>query len=74
MSVLENYWKKFNPSYSDEAQGSMFNFEQMANMVGDIFGQLYQMRAMASLSNLYKMRFTKAESEGYKKFAENFGN
>ena len=74
MNVLENYWKKFNPSYSDESQGSMFNFEQMTNMVGDIFGQLYQMRAMASLSNLYRMRFTKAEQEGYKKFAEKFGS
>lgn len=52
MNRLENYWKKFDDSYSDDAQNSTWGLQKMATLVGDIFGQLYQMRAMANLSNM----------------------
>ena len=39
-------------SVSDEASDSMFGFEQMSSMVSDIFTQIYEQRAMASLSKM----------------------
>jgi hypothetical protein len=57
---MENYFNKFDKSRSDAGKSSMFNFEAIADTLGDIYGQLYQMRAAASLSNLYTKQFTKA--------------
>lgn len=39
-------------SISDESQGSFFNVEQMSSLVGDIFSQIYEQRAAASLATL----------------------
>ena len=41
-------------SVSDESSGSFFNYEQMSQIVGDVFSQLYEQRAAASLSLLIK--------------------
>ena len=50
---LEGWMAKFTQtSTSDEGSKSMFGAEQMANMVGDIFTQIYEQRAAASLSKL----------------------
>lgn len=50
----EGYMAKFAASStSDEAQGSMFNYEQVTQMVSDIFAQIYEQRAAASLSKLF---------------------
>lgn len=49
----ENYMAKFNQiSVSDKAQESFFNYEQIAQMTGDIFSQIYEQRAAATLSHL----------------------
>ena len=53
MNSVEGFMSKFTTNTaSDEGSESAFNYEQMATMVGDIFGQIYQQRAMASLANL----------------------
>ena len=50
----ENYTAKFKAkSFSDKNEGSLWNAEQMVSMVGDIFSQLYEQRAAASLSTLF---------------------
>lgn len=73
MNTLENYFNKFNPSYSDEAMTGNFNFEKMADTVSDIFAQLYQMRAAASLSKLFGNAAKKAQKESFVNFADKFG-
>ena len=50
----ENYMAKFNQiSVSDKAQESFFNYEQIVQMTGDIFSQIYEQRAAANLSKLF---------------------
>ena len=50
---LENYMAKFTASsVSDEGSQSLFNFEQVGKMTADIFTQIYEQRAMASLSKM----------------------
>ena len=39
-------------SVSDEGSQSLFNFEQVGKMTADIFTQIYEQRAMASLSKM----------------------
>jgi hypothetical protein len=52
-TAAEGYLSKYvQTSTSDEAQGSMFNYEQLGGMVAAVFGQIYQQRAAASLSLL----------------------
>ena len=72
-SLLENYFSKYNDSFSDEAQGKIFSFEQIANLTGDIFGQLYQMNAIYSLSGLLRGTASKAELKAIQNFEKNFG-
>lgn len=57
MNAIEGYLGKFSAnSVSDKSQASMFNYEQLGSMVTDVFSQIYEQRAMASLSNiLYKV-------------------
>lgn len=56
VSKAEGWLAKFNQSSSSDkgAQG-FWNFEQMSSMITDIFSQIYEQRAMASLSK-YLMR------------------
>lgn len=50
---LEGWLSKYTQtSVSDEASQSLFSGEQMVNMVGDIFSQIYEQRAAASLAKL----------------------
>ena len=72
MSAIENYFNKFDESHSDAGKSSMINFETIMGTIGDVYGQLYQMRAAASLSNLYTKQFTKAQEKSYKAFADKF--
>lgn len=65
----EGWMSKFTQrSTSDEAAGSLFNAEQIIGMVSDVFGQIYEQRAAASLSKLV-IRKDKALSEASKKVA-----
>lgn len=73
MSAQENWFNKFSSSHSDEAQKSIINSETILETVGDVFGQLYQMRAAASLSKLFTHSMSKAEKEASQKFAQKFG-
>lgn len=73
MNTVENFWNKLNPSYSDEVQGSLINFESIMNTISDVFGQLYQMRAAAQLGQVYKLNYDKTQQDAYKKFAQEFG-
>lgn len=56
VTKAEGWMAKFNQtSSSDAGAESFWNFEQMSTMVTDIFSQIYEQRAMASLSK-YLMR------------------
>ena len=73
----ENWFSKFNSSFSDSAQGGLANYEQMGSLVSDIFSQIYQQRAAASVSKWFKNTdLTKAEKELIQnytaKYAEDF--
>lgn len=52
MNSWENYFGKFSQSYSDKGMESNWSGEKLLDQVTDIFSQLYQMRAAASLSKL----------------------
>jgi phage-related minor tail protein len=52
MHKWDNYMSKFSDSYSDKGQSSNWSYEKIADTVTDVFAQLYQMRAAASLSKL----------------------
>lgn len=73
MNLLENYWKRYDDSYSDDAQNSQWGYQKMATLIGDIFGQLYQMRAMSSLSFLKQNSIAKANEKAFVNFAQKFG-
>lgn len=56
VTKAEGWLAKFNQtSSSDRGSEGFWNFEQMSSMVTDIFSQIYEQRAMASLSK-YLMR------------------
>lgn len=74
MTKWEGYAAKFNPSYSDAANESFLSYEKVADMVSDVFGQLYQMKAAASLSKLSSMSYTKAEKQALQKFSNQYMN
>ena len=65
-TAAEGYMAKFKQkSYSDEAQGSMFNYEQLGDMVASTFSQIYEQRAAASLAKVFmKNGSTKLSKEG----------
>ena len=51
---LEGYFAKFNQSsISDASQGTMLNIEQLSDIVSSVFSQIYEQRAMASLSKVF---------------------
>ena len=51
---VEGFMARFNAdSYSDKSQGSLWNYEQLGNMVASTFSQVYEQRAAASLSKLF---------------------
>lgn len=54
LTAAEGYMAKFAAtSISDAAQGSLLNYEQMSGMVGSIFSQIYEQRAMAGLAKIF---------------------
>ncbi|MGV8961984.1 MAG: hypothetical protein ACOH2V_01205 [Candidatus Saccharimonadaceae bacterium] len=54
-TAAESYLAKFNQtSISDKAQSSFFNYEQIGQMAADVFSQIYEQRAAASLSKIFK--------------------
>jgi len=66
-SRLEGWMAKFGAaSTSDEAAGKLFSAEGMSSMVVDIFSQIYEQRAAASLSKI----FYKADSKVNQKAVE----
>lgn len=73
----ESYMAKFNQnSVSDKGSEGLFNYEQLTQIVGDVFSQLYEQRAAASLSMLLKRPSTSlsAKSESLlKKINEELG-
>lgn len=74
MSLLENYFKRFDKSMSDEGQKKSFGLESIGHTVADIFGQLYQMRAAASLSKLSRLDWDSANKKAYDNFIKNHGH
>lgn len=53
ITKAEGWMSKFSQqSISEAGTGSFWNVEQMSSMVSDIFTQLYEQRAMASLSKI----------------------
>lgn len=50
MTKAENWFKKIEFSTSDEAKGSLMNYEQIGQIVGDVFSQIYEQRAAASIA------------------------
>lgn len=72
MTKWEGYASKFNPSYSDAANESFFSYEKVADMLSDVVGQLYQMRAAASLSKLSAMSYSKAEKDAIQRFSNQY--
>jgi hypothetical protein len=46
----ENWFGKFKGSTSDEGKNSLLNYEQMGTIVGDVFAQIYEQRAAASIA------------------------
>lgn len=54
-TAAEGYLAKFNQnSISDAGQDSLFNYEQMSQIVSSIFSQIYEQRAAASLAMIIK--------------------
>ena len=50
----QGFMAKYNTSsYSDAGTNSMWNYEQMGDMVSSIFSQVYEQRAAAKLSTLF---------------------
>lgn len=73
MSTWENYFHAFDESYADDAKESNWGYAKMASMVGDIFGQLYQMRAMSSIALLRGNAIKKEQQQLFGKFLEDYG-
>lgn len=75
MSKAEGFFGKLNQSHSDASSDSMFNYETIGGMVGDVFSQIYQQRAAASLSKLFKYNnLNKIEADEVAKFQAKFQN
>jgi hypothetical protein len=54
MNSTQGYLAKYNQrSTSDEAAGSLLNYEQLTGIVSDIYSQIYEQRAAANLSKLF---------------------
>ena len=64
----ENYMAKFAAkSVSDDSQDGLFNYEQMSQLVGDVFSQLYEQRAAASISKIImRSKFAKIDQKAAK--------
>ena len=70
MSVLENYFRRFDSSMSDEGQQKSFGLESIGQTVADVFGQLFQMRAAASLSKLTRLDWDSANAKAFASFKQ----
>ena len=67
MNATEGFMAKFTDrSTSDAAQQSMWNYEQLSGMVSDVFAQIYEQRAAASLSKLF---YRSSEADYLKKLS-----
>ena len=53
LTKAENWFHKFGNSKSYEGRNGFFNWESFGELTSDVFGQLYQQRAAASLSKLF---------------------
>lgn len=54
MNSLEGFMSKYSArSVSEEGEKSMFTYEQLGSIVSDVFSQIYEQRAAASLSKLF---------------------
>lgn len=54
MNKAEGYMSKFSArSFSDKSSESLFNYEQLGSMVSDVFSQIYEQRAAASMSKMF---------------------
>lgn len=68
MNSAQGYLSKFNQrSVSDEGNQGLLNFEQLGNLVTDIYSQIYEQRAAATLSQFF---YKKKEADYLKKLAE----
>lgn len=49
LNKIDSSVRKFDSSVSDAGNQGMFNYEQFANLVTDVVGQLYQQRSIAKI-------------------------
>lgn len=78
-TAAEGYMAKFTTSsVSDKGQKSLFTYEQMGEMVGSIFSQIYEQRAMAGLSKYFgkatELKLAKKEQDLIKGINESIIN
>lgn len=54
MNAAEGFMSKYNThSVSEAGEKSLFTYEQLGSMISDVFSQIYEQRAAASLSKLF---------------------
>lgn len=63
---VENWFKKFDNSFSKHGREHFFSYESMMSQLGDVFGQLYQQRAAYDLAK----RVLKYDPSKFKNIAE----
>lgn len=49
LNKVDSSVRKFDSSVSDAGNQGMFNYEQFANLISDVVGQLYQQRSIAKI-------------------------
>lgn len=52
LTQIENWTAKFEPSTSDYARNHMWAFENMANLIGQVGGQLFEQQAVGMIPRL----------------------
>lgn len=50
---IENWFRKFDPSRTQKGRENFFSFESLGTLTADVFAQLYQQRAAASVAKWF---------------------
>lgn len=58
LNSIEGFTQKFTPEMTEEGSQSPFSFEALANMVGETFNFIYQMKAASKLTSMATDMFT----------------
>lgn len=71
LNSIDAFGRSLERSTSDAGNSSMFNYEQLTNMIGDVVGQFYQQRSIAKIPTL--LGLDRKRSNVIKKFVEEHG-